>query len=309
LLIYLLLTQFNNYFTGEFINIFIGIFSYLIFRFFWKKYNLLFFLKISKLMIFITVVILTLDTIYRLLHPTAPTLNDLNIINNSPNLWFYKYKFGTLLFADSNTVALVSLILFFYIKSLENLKIVNKKYFKSCKKILFIVLISTFSRAAIISFFIGLSYIYLKKINDKLIKILIIFFIIIFFVFTAVLFSNFVKDGSLESKFFILYQFINILPHLSVDQIIFGIGLGKAEDYLGIYTHIIYITYLLEIGIIGFLLFIFFIIYYFYKYNDIILIPFLIVSFSYFLYLGTPFLFIPLALSANIIDCLYKLER
>jgi len=61
-----------------------------------------------------------LDTVYRLTHPQHPGLEHVDIVelseHSSP---FYLYKYGSLMFADSNTIALIGLLFLFALIALR----------------------------------------------------------------------------------------------------------------------------------------------------------------------------------------------
>ncbi|MHA8078933.1 hypothetical protein [Aquirufa antheringensis] len=249
-------------------------------------------------MIKITLFLLTLDSIFRITHPGHPNKEVINLLFYSEKEWFYLYKFNSLMFADSNTTALILLIMFFSVSSISK---INKTYNYFYFKIFIITLILlTFSRSAYIALLIGyfsvnFKYIYSKKLFKN------ILFLLLFFSFYYV--SNFIlNDKSFNSKIYIVNLLIQKFKGLDIHDFIFGIGAGKAEYFLKISPHIFTITYLLETGILGLLLILYFFKVYSSSYSNTIILPVLIVGISYFLYLGAPFLFVPLAIVANVYD-------
>ncbi|MHB0854646.1 MAG: O-antigen ligase family protein, partial [Rectinema subterraneum] len=174
---------------------------------------------------------------------------------------------------------------------------------KHLKLILILLLIASFSRAAYIAFIIGILYkkyhSQTKKYYKNIIKYISIPIIIIMaYYIISYLYKS---DLSFQSKFYIIDLAINVFKKFPIYNKIFGIGFLEWQDVLGIYTHNIYITYFIQTGFIGLILFILFVISTF-KYAKYIWIPILLVSLSFFSYLGMPFLFVPLAIICNIYD-------
>jgi hypothetical protein len=296
----------DSLFSGAFINIFLGLISFIFIRLTKRNIKEKYYNVIIYMMFYITLIFISADTIYRLLHP--------NYFARTAYLesrWFYYYKKNSIMFADSNTTGLIALILYFFIIELERIKnniyikIIKSKYIKF---ILIILLISSFSRASYIAFIIGILYknyySQKKKYNKNIIKYLAIPIIIIMAYYIILYLYN--SDLSFQSKFYIVDLAINVYKKFPLYNKIFGIGFAEWQDVLGIYTHNIFITYFIQTGLIGLTLFIFFIISTIKK-AKYIWVPILIVSLSFFSYLGMPFLFVPLAIIFNIYD--YEIEK
>lgn len=300
LLIYLLV--FHNFFllSGSFINLFLSILSYILVRQFGSSLDSNDFLKIIKNMIFISVFTLFIDSVYRLLNPTYPDIELYDKIEQSEDKWFYIYKYNSIMFTDSNTTALVVIILFFLILSLSKDKFTYN--FTKVKLILILLLILTLSRAAILTFLISLLIYYYLKQNNIFKKILFLFFPFISLILIIINFNYFLKDGSFKAKIYIYDIIVDKISKMSLYEIFFGVGVGEAQNFLKIHTHLLYFTYFIETGIIGLFLINLFFIYYFIRYNKIIIISVFLLGLSYFMYLGSPFLFVPLALLANLKD-------
>ena len=299
LLIYIILTQYSYIQYGEFINIFIGLLAYIFFRMLKNRLSFEDLINIFTYMLIISIIVLTLDSIYRLTHPGAASHEALMVMSSNENLVMYLYKFNSLLFADSNTTALVSLILYFSVITLERKK-VQLKYSKFMKIALSLLIVFSLSRAAIIAWIIGI--IYVKVQSQKILYKMILFtpiLLLSLFIpyYLDTLFSN---DISFNSKFMILDLVYNKLSNSSLNTLFFGVGFGQAISSLGIYTHLLLVTITFEMGFIGLFIYILFITIYILKFGVTIWLPVLITSLSFFTYVGAPFLFIPLALTANI---------
>jgi hypothetical protein len=308
-LVYLLVSQYEHYYTGEFVNIVIGMMAYLIIRVHNQHLKLNFLLKVFKHMLLISIIILMIDSVYRISNPTANSKELFEYLSSSDQYWFYIYKFNSILFADSNTVALVALVLYFSILSLE-IHIgeagINFKYMKYA---LILIIILSFSRSGLLALFFGLLYYKYHK-SKKIIKIKTLFYsVIILIIFYIYIWEYFISDGSFISKLEIYDNVYAAGKNFAIFDSLFGIGLGESKYALSRYTHILFLTIIVEVGFTGLLFFLFFIMSYGFKYNLVVLMPILIAGLSYFLYIGTPFLFVPLALVANILDKSKKIQN
>lgn len=302
LLIYMLLTQFSNIQYGEFINLFVSICGYLVIRSMKYNFGITKFVGVFRYSLWISIGLLLIDSIYRLSHPGAPTEEAFNVMSNSEDRFFYLYKFNSIMFLDSNSTGLIIIILFFTILSIERILKEMNGNFKLAKFFLFFLLLGTLSRAAYMAFLIGLlsATIIRQKFSKKIIISTIgILISIPVFILT---FDYFSSDASFDTKFDIFFLTYSKFQHLSIYEMLFGVGFGHASETIGIYTHLLVLTYLLEMGVFGLLIFMAFIFYYIYKFDSLVWIPVFIVGLSFFMYVGTPFLFTPLALIANIYD-------
>ncbi|MFN4224553.1 MAG: hypothetical protein ACK4E1_07125 [Fervidobacterium nodosum] len=303
LLLYVILTQIAHIYSGEFINLFISLVAYLYIRSMRRSQNELLILKVLKIMNWVTISVLIIDTIYRLVYPTVPAGMEMEYFLSNELLRFYVFKFNSKLFADSNTVALIALILYF--SNVFVGKLYKRLYtFRYEKIILVLLLIFTFSRAAYVAFVTGAVFMIITESRSLYKRMFYIGLIL----FLAVLFSNYAleyirNDGSFRSKEFIIALAFEKIKKMSLTDLLVGVGMGESISFLGgIHTHIIFLTYFIETGAIGLFLFLVFVLSYISRYGALIFLPVIVVSFSYFLYLGTPFLFVPLALAANLGD-------
>ncbi|OAT52671.1 hypothetical protein [Providencia heimbachae] len=196
---------------------------------------------------------------------------------------------------DSNFAGLVitSLIAFaIYLNKVLEVK-VKKQIF-----LLFVLLLLTFSRAAIVAGII-IIIIYHSIVRFRLKSYFTL--LATFFTFSYLLYQylyldiNFRDlDGSFNSKFYIFSIAEDLYSSLPVDLKFFGIGMGNAESFLGIFAHNIYVTFFLEFGIIGSVVFLSFTAYSLYiskSYTIILWLPIFICGISLFS-AYSPFIFI-----------------
>lgn len=298
LLIYLLLTQANNL-TGEFVNLFTALTAYMLMRIVSQKITRDNLIEIFYLYFKFTTVVLFFDTLYRLLHPGAPTPEHEALLMQSDSLSFYLYKFNTLMFADSNTTGLISLIALVSHLSLKN-KFSSIRLPKLWVYSMQLILLLSLSRAAILTYLLTIVVYYLASLNTRtkflFTPILAISIIVL------IVGAYYIKDGSLSSKFYLLSHFYSNFFSLNERYIIFGIGFNNYQEFMGMSSHLLFLTVFLSMGLIGFFLYILFFIYYSIKYSFLLVFSVSLVGMSYFLYAGSPFLFVPMALVASILE-------
>lgn len=299
LLILITTLNLENLASGEYINLFLGINAYIYIRSLRKKFIITDWIKLINVAGFAAIILLGADTIYRLTHPTTPTEEAGQAIAQDESLWFYPYKFGTLMFADSNTTGLAAMIVLFLIIGARSAAKIP--VFRWDTGALLALIALSISRSAIAATLIGLCYYSIKTSTLKYRFRVGVFTSIIAAISTPIALSSLLaSQGSLLSKFHILNTTINYISNTSIDSILFGIGLGESINLFGIHTHLIYLTYLIEGGAISLIIFLLFFGIYIRHNGLVTTLPFLLASASYFLYLGSPFLFVPMAMYANI---------
>lgn len=243
--------------------------------FWWLVFFILLMTEIDKDEIVIAVNIFTLTSIIAL---SIDAYYRFFISTKNLEYGFYAYKYG-LIGVDSNFAGLFSMLV-----AITYDQIIIKKEKKSPLKILtisivIILLISTFSRAAII----GISvYLLLHRINMKCKYILILALLIASTLYTNNIESlTYQGDESGNSKLNLINEYTTYFFNSSIDDIIFGYGLGELK--VGNYNpHLLPLQLLTGYGVIGLVLYISVIASILIKYNatKVIIIPYLIVSMS-----------------------------
>ena len=161
----------------------------------------------------------------------------------------YGIKHG-IFYYDSNftgVLILSSIFIFDYLKRIDVFEIGNVK-----KILLILLLLGTFSRAAIAAYLLAAIFI---KFKDRLKVIYIALLLTVVFLGFELLMGYMAGDdildydGSFRSKFYILSLLIDLYPSLPIFLKLFGVGLGNAEQYLGIFAHNIIVTFVLEFGL------------------------------------------------------------
>lgn len=202
----------------------------------------------SYFILFFSLPLLIFESIYRILNPPSERLK-FYMDYGMEDIIFYAYKFNSIMFQDSNFVAMLILSLLFFSLYLA-IKVKSKKpYFLSA--ILFLLLLATISRAAIFSaiFFMllfparGFFYTYRRW-----------FFYALLFIMPMLLIVSYKLsslDDSFASKFYIFSQSISYIKNSNLNQLLFGVGFGNAISVLDIGAHNIIVTFLVESGLIG----------------------------------------------------------
>ena len=286
--------------NGTAVNLIVSLLGYIYLRFARFTISLKQYSRIINAMVVFNLVILGIDSLYRILNPTHPNVNKIDLYADSQDKWFYLYKYNSLMFSDSNDTALVLIILFFTVLLMPR-QYFSLSKFKIYTVFIFLILL-TFSRAAYFVTILGfLNYkiASFSRLNKLIIRSVLIVSGIISI---SIIYSFLSADDSFAVRLDIINMIFDLQSKTSFSKLLIGVGPGQGEEALGIYTHIFYLTYILELGILGLLLVLTFFFLYMYRYGNIVLFPVLTIGLSFFLYLGTPFLFVPLALIANMHD-------
>lgn len=241
---------------------------------------------------------LTFDTILRFIEPSTPTATLQFIATSASDDYFYKYKFGGLMFSESNSFGVIALA--GYIAS----RVVQSKGYRSYLPFLFFILIVlSLSRAAIITMLILESFYLIKsKIRSIPFTIFLSYCVAInlLLFLTSSILSPFI-GGSGESKIEFLSIAWHLLHQFDIVELLFGIGLGQSINVTGLYLHNFFLLLLSETGVIGTIAILYL---FWFTFNRRFLRPALIslplLGLSYFFMLGAPAIFIAPLIAAVI---------
>jgi len=214
--------------------------------------------KVSNIFITFAMLLLFTEAVFRI----APQFNFLKyglyyLIRLQGTEILYMLKKNSIMFADSNSVGFMAGTMFFFVFYLSER---FKNRYLVQKIVFFILTMFTFSRAAIISLVaIFLIYIIFKKKSKyNFVKLfLIIFIIIILIPYIKSVFSTLSTDRSLYMKLNIIDSTFEYLGNANFIQLLFGVGFGNAENYIGGWAHLFLITYFVETGVLGLLMMLF----------------------------------------------------
>lgn len=223
-------------------------------------------LSITNVMLVLNTLYISAETYWRISHPASSRAIGAVIENNvSQSSAFYLLKCNSFIFSDSNSIGLALLVLLFLTLYLY-LHVQKRKLYLCLLFIYSVLIVLTFSRAALIalllSSFIIWSYYFLKKQliffkNTKkttLKFLLYAIFVPIIFVFVSVyIIIYLLHDTSFATKIDLFSVIGKYFNKVSLNSILFGIGtnLELADRLFGRYPHTIILTYLAWYGIIG----------------------------------------------------------
>lgn len=248
-ILYLLITQF--FLTENFsvlINVVMGLFYFLLTIFCLKGLSKDQQLKIIYYFLILSIGLLIVECVWRLSHPMFidPNNPKFNVFKK-PELLIYAYKFRSIMYVDSNFVGVFVLCLYFLCSYLNK----KRKYIKYLKIILFILAVLSLSRAVIVTIiFYELLFLLIKKYG--VLRVIIFFSVFILGFLISVLYY-FKDDASFMTKFNIISITFDYLEKADLKNILLGVGMANAKDYLNIGSHNLFVTIFLDSGLLGFI--------------------------------------------------------
>lgn len=209
-----------------------------------------------KIYVISSLIIVTIDTIIRFLFPDYAFKGELDEFNAElARDSFYIFKYGSIMYLDSNYVALHILVIMLLSESFRS---------GMFRKFVFLysiaLLILTFSRSAYIGAFLFYfsSYVYYKKLPIKIAILLFFGVAILYFTYYFSYNSFSTNDVSLSSKFEI-FKSLALINTYELLVVLFGVGF-EVGGYLysfrdGAYAHALLTLLLGEVGVIGFIIY------------------------------------------------------
>lgn len=200
-------------------------------------------------------IIFIFDGVWRFLHPAEMDLERLAELG----VTFQIYKFNTFMYMDSNFVGLQAVCTFsfmcwFIFNGIQFNKIIPT--------LLFVAVLFSLSRAAILAMFIAIFLTFILKRKVPIVFINLVLLIITICVGFAV-FYFFSSDVSFLSKFHIIEVTGKYLSESDLISLMFGVGLGNSEEVLGMGAHNLFVAFIVETGMVGFGLFFTLLVYWF----------------------------------------------
>lgn len=209
---------------------------------------------VLKTYVNIAIITLLLETFLRLFYPSLG-VNDQDLTNyqgfSYQNLdAFYYFKYGSIMFYDSNYTGLFALSILLTVIYLRNIYGLNKfLYWGYFIPIIITIIILSFSRSAIITAVFILLMSLAKKSLSKLLFIAAIGCVSVFILYTAD-----ISDKSLASKFEIYSSLTNIYDYSLID-VLFGGGYFAGSFWYSpnqyAYAHSHFPLLLGQVGILG----------------------------------------------------------
>lgn len=195
--------------------------------------------------------LLLIDGVWRLFNPDMSHYDEWVKLN----VGFQIYKVNSLMYIDSNYVGIQCVSVFSFLLFVVKNNLSYKKHKSLMFFAFFVVFMSsviTFSRAAFVGIVMCILFFFMGGVNRRLLYFLTPAVILIAAALSILFFSG---DVSFLSKFYILEKMYSYLISSSINEMIFGVGLGNAVNFLGIGAHNLFVTFIVETGILGFLLF------------------------------------------------------
>lgn len=205
-----------------------------------------------KIYVISSLLIVTIDTFVRIVFPDYAFKGEFEEFNAElARDSFYIFKYGSIMYLDSNYVALHILVIMLLSETFSNRRVRTVIFLYSL-----VLLILTFSRSAYIGAFLFYfsSYIYYKKLP---VKTIVLFFFGVATLYLIYYFSHnsfSTNDISLSSKFEI-FKSLALISTYEPLVVLFGIGF-EVGGYLysfreGAYAHALLTLLLGEVGVIG----------------------------------------------------------
>lgn len=291
-----ILLIFNAELSGAYVNLVLGVLCFCVTMDILHRQNALISLKIINVGIVIAILLILIDTYVRIAYPII----DYDALSHyiAQGTEFYIYKFNSVLFADSNSVAFMCLSFQFLSLILYTLY-KRKKYF-CYTLILGILSLLTFSRSALIANAIGVLYYlnrkFLYKHRGAIIASLILILFLIVFLYN--------DDESFTTKIYIYKSLLQSFYDNNIMTILFGVGLSNFFYQYNIAAHSLYVTMFAELGFF-FGIIAFYLLYRTFvksEYTAAYLIPLLVCGISFFPYVGLPFMYMNCAIVCWLTD-------
>lgn len=223
--------------------------------------------KYFRLSVNLIIPLLCIESVFRWTHPTGNDIGDLE---------YYRYKYSSIMYEDSNYVGIFIVTMFFLCTYMRRFHNVN---LRKQQVILFMLAILTLSKASaviIIIFTIIFDFSANKFVKLGLISLVAIFGLPVFL-------QQVLADNSLAMRFGILDRAMLWWENTSFAEKVFGVGFGNAVSAIGMGSHNIIVSYFVESGVIGLIIFTVLLISMFYqagKNSAIIIFPFMLNALS-----------------------------
>lgn len=231
-----------------------------------------------KKSLFLLILLLFVEFIYRV--GFNQIINSLNVFFDFNQRYFDPFKVGSFMFMDSNHVAMVILPFFFLTIYLR--KFHNQKNTFLLLVLLFVLTLFTFSRSVIlVQLIFGLLFLQFRI--ERYFKLFGLLFTLTLVLFGPYFYEILSSDASFLSKVDLLVLISRFFEISDLKTIFFGVGYGKSSEILGLGTHTLFLTYLVEGGVILLILILisYYLIYLHEKKTIYILIPWVIAGFSF----------------------------
>lgn len=239
IIIFMLSWRFDSSFFSAWVNLIFSLVYFLVVSFVLNNASKNNVIISVKLTLALSIIILTIELVYRLFHPVQP--EDWTVIRE--DIGWYMYKTSSFMYPDSNSVGLFIACLIAFIIGMP----VEESYcFRKYLIPLFFLLLGTLSRSSIFAAIFAITWCYLSSSKTKFLLIVVLSILGI-----GITYSLVQNDESFLSKFWIASLVLDYLHQTDILQLMIGVGPGNTEKYLGVGAHLFPFLLLIETGAIG----------------------------------------------------------
>lgn len=200
-------------------------------------------MRVSIFFIYSSLFLILIETIIRFFMPDLVDISNIELPLGE-ELFFYKYKFSSIMYEDSNFVGLQLVVVAAFLITLRLQDQFQKLKFTILSIVIIALTYATFSRASSITVTL-LYFAYLVRNFGGFSRFLLFGFCL---VFSSVYFEQLLVDESLLSKFYIFNVVVDYLVYSTIPQILLGVGIGNGVDVLGMGAHNLSGLLILEAG-------------------------------------------------------------
>lgn len=242
-----------------------------------RKFDMPFYKMAYNYFVCMNLLLFAVDAIWRFSHPGIDRYNTEQLqLMDEEGMMFYLYKYNSLMYLDSNFVAIQALALFSFISACGER--FNKNY-RILLLLVFVMTVLTLSRSAIVAEI--LFYIFVRSWQrgrkNAIIGLALLGLIGAFFS------VYFLGDKSLLTKFDIFWRLVDYVNKASIGNLASGVGLGEGVRAIGMGTHSLFPTLIIETGFVGLLVFLILSMTMIFKIKNswMILVPYVFAGFSF----------------------------
>ena len=186
-----------------------------------------------------SIIILSMELTFRLANPEIPA--DWTELRD--DIWWQLYKTSSFMYPDSNSVGLFVVCLIAFLFTIPD------KYGQQLKKyfpILLIFLFGSLSRSSIITFIVIMLFQLSKSFQAKSVVRTLLLIACALTTYPLIM-----LDESFLSKVWIFGLVIDYLTNADATKLLIGVGPGNGTSQIGVGTHILPLTLLVEVGLCG----------------------------------------------------------
>ena len=214
--------------------------------------------KISNLFINISLLMFMGEAAVRFLCPGFVPTDEIvaqHAFSQESFQWIYQYKENSIMYCDSNIVAIHVLVVLFFLCSIRSK--VRIPLFRTKFCLLSGLLLLTFSRAGWLAWLIGIIWVKCFANSRSPFTTIVVLTATVYGTLKAVpIVADLIStDGSYLSKIHIFEMVLEYLRYADYTSLFFGIGLNESTTLFGRHAHNYFLVLLVETGVIGLVLY------------------------------------------------------